>query len=128
MATLRTELSSFYKKLIDAENNTLGFLGNPEEVLNNYESFLAEVDLSLSGTLLTQRVPKNGSYIEGFVSIPIFTIVAIQRDLGMRNLTRKDYYRLGGSEIQDEVSRLETAKISVIQSIAGNLPVSSRGQ
>ncbi len=126
--TIRTELSSFYNGLLNAENNTLGFLGNPEATLENYESFLTGLNLSISRSLLTQRIPKNGSYVEGNISLPIFLLASIKRDLAMRKMTRKDYYLNAGGEIQDEISRLERTKIGVIQSIAGNMPVNTRGQ
>lgn len=127
MATIRSELSSFYKGLLDAENNTLGFLGDPEASLENYESFLANLNLSISRSLLIQRIPKNGSFVEGYISIPIFLFSSIKRDIAMRKMSRIDYYLSAGSEIQDEVSRLENSKIGIVQSISGNMPVSSRG-
>lgn len=125
--TLRVELSDFYNSLITAENNTLGFLGDPEASLENYNSFLDDIALSLSKTLLAQRTPKNGSYVEGNVSIPIFLLMSINRDIATREMTRKDYYQMAGQEIQEEVSRLERSKIGVIKSISGNMPVSGHG-
>lgn len=121
--SIKDEVMNAYKKLTQIEENTQGFLLNPGvDIPLASESFLDGIDLSQCILFMQSGMGRNPSVLEANITNTIYKVMASKRDVGMRNLTRLDYYSYAMEDSSAEVLRLERAKIETVLSLGGNAP------
>lgn len=114
------DVKNIYDQLQSYEESVLGFLADPGTAPDFATDLLANLTTNGLEEALLYQIPHNPSFLSSGMQTLTDKVNATNRDLGIRQMSRLEYYEDAAVERQEETLRNNARKKKLIQQLMGN--------
>lgn len=118
--TTSADVKQIYEQLQSYEDSVLGFLVDPDVSPDFVTDLLATLTTNGMESVLLQQIPHNASFIGAGMQNLSDKVNAVNREVGIRSMTRLEYYEDAAQEREEEKYRNTLRKRKLLQYMLGN--------